>query len=87
MMDAGARHGVWDDFEGKPAPTRMNGSDQAWVSWYLGEGEAVFNQKDGVYYQRNYTGQDNACIVYLSGRSDPRYPPWSEMEWVQKNYR
>ena len=87
LMNAGCRRGVWEDFKGEMPKTRLNGSDQAWISWYLDGNEATFGPEDGVYFQRNYEGQENACIVFLSGRADPRFPPWSEMEWVQQHYR
>ena len=87
LMDAGARSRVWETLPPSPPETPYQGSDQAWISHVLGEGEVTFGPEDGVYSRWDYDGQDNACIVHLTGSADPRISPWKDTDWVRKHYR
>lgn len=97
LMTAGARAKVWQTFDPKTSPrkalqARCFGSDQGWISYCLGGGEAKFSQADGVYSYRNEL-QDknhlpkNARIVVFHGD----LKPWSEKvqqrdPWVRQYY-
>lgn len=51
MLDAGARPEVYEKFSpeaAERASRRFLGSDQAWLAYVLGEGEAQFTETDGV---------------------------------------
>jgi hypothetical protein len=98
LLTAGARAQVWTDFNPKTSPqqslqARCFGSDQGWISFKLGKGEARWTRKDGVYSFRNEVashGQSlpaNARIVFFHGLLDPwmslvqrKYP------WVKEHY-
>lgn len=57
MMDAGARPQVWDQFDPSVSPRmaasrKLVGSDQAWIEYTLGDQEATWTSRDGVYSLR-----------------------------------
>ena len=95
IMNAGARHGVWerlsnpDDFEHfrHYKVGRYVGSDQAWINYVLGDEEALFSETDGVYQYKHIrrTGlPNNAKIVFFAGgRYDPSTcsKPWARRYW------
>lgn len=59
MMTAGARRQVVDRFNPKTSPreawkAKLFGSDQAWISYVLGRGEASWTRDDGVYSYRKH---------------------------------
>ena len=82
MMSAGCRSQVWEQFEQDDSPQIMQqefdarrriGSDQAWISYVLGKGEAVFSESDGVFEFRKVQ-EDNrrdTRLVFFAGRRDP----------------
>lgn len=93
MMDSGSRPQVWQDFDPATSPAETQargyrGSDQAWISHKLGEGEATWTERDGVLYYGAMRNRHNpplhARIIFTTGGSAPwtlRHP------WVRKHYR
>lgn len=54
LMTAGTRRQVWDRFDPTSSPREAKaagrfGSDQGWISYVLGPGEAIWGRQDGVY--------------------------------------
>lgn len=98
LMTAGARPQVWTDFDPIRSPQlslkgRCWGSDQGWISYRLGGGEARWGVQDGVYSFRNHLKEGsrslpvNARMVIFHGRLDP----WSREAmqkclWVREHY-
>lgn len=97
MMTAGCRRQVWDDFHPVNSPQetlreKMFGSDQAWISLRLGEGEATWDTEDGVYSYRIhlfYNGKlpQNARFVSFHGADDPWGVRAQGLSWVREHYR
>lgn len=98
LMSAGARPQVWTDFDPEASPRLSKsagcyGSDQGWISYRLGPGEARWTCADGVYSFRNHVAPKRALppdarIVMFHGHQDP----WSEyvkrnFPWVEVFYR
>jgi hypothetical protein len=97
LMTAGSRSQVWTRFNPKTSPKESLragcwGSDQGWISYVLGPGEAKWGKRDGVYSFRNHLQgwqqlPPNAKMVIFHGAVDP----WSEeaqrLGWVQQHYR
>lgn len=94
LMSAGARRKVWDDFNPARSPglaqqSGQFGSDQGWISYCLGPGEAKWNTGDGVLSYRLHVQKGGlaptARIVHFHGK---RTKPWSAPEpWVRENWR
>jgi hypothetical protein len=97
LLSAGARPKVWEDFDPKLSPQQAQnsgnfGSDQAWISYSLGKGEAKWTKADGVYSYRNeiqrISGRlpGEARIVMFHGPVDP----WSKeaqcLPWVRQHW-
>lgn len=97
LMTAGARSQVWERFDPATSPKLSLragcwGSDQGWISYVLGKGEAKWSREDGVYSFRNHLQAarhlpDNCKIVFFHGKHDPwasdvqaKYP------WVREHY-
>lgn len=99
LLTAGAKPQLWTDFDPRTSPARAHaagnfGSDQAWISFRLGPGQAMWKRGDGVLSFRNdllrfHGGRlpAEARIVFFHGPSDPwdtavqeRYP------WIKKHY-
>lgn len=97
LMNAGARPKVWTEFDSYHSPRRAQaaghfGSDQGWISFCLGPGEARWTKADGVYSYRNDirpTGKlpNNAKAVIWHGRIDPWSPEAQQIPWVKEHYR
>jgi hypothetical protein len=99
MLRAGTRTRVWTEFNPAQSPALANragckGSDQGWISYCLGNKEAVWGAKDGVYSFRNHVVPGKgilpkgARLVAFHGRHDP----WqSEVQraypWISEHYR
>lgn len=98
LIRAGCRPKVWTDFDPQTSPMLAKsagrfGSDQGWLSYCLGPGEARWTTEDGVYSYRVHLRANptqlpgNARIVMFHGGTDP----WSEMAqqwpWVKTHYR
>jgi len=101
LTTAGARSSVWYRFNADPhaaicAARRagMYGSDQAWINFHLGRGEACWNEGDGVYSYRMHVQRRagvlprGARVVMFEGSQDPDH--WkvrSTCPWVLEHYR
>jgi len=99
LMTAGARPQVWEDFDPATSPkaakaARQFGSDQGWISYRLGKGEAMWSAEHGVYAWQVHLkhGREplpkNARVVFFNGK---RHNPWDAEpqahEWVRENWR
>ncbi len=99
LLRAGTRTQVWETFEPAKSPAAGKrkgyvGSDQAWLALCLGDKEAKWSKKDGVYSYRNEIAPNggrlpaNARVVLLHGRFDPWSPGMSEKHnWIAEHYR
>ena len=100
LLRRGTRQRVWDEFDPAKSPqltkqARIIGSDQAWISYVLGSGEATWTKEDGVYSFRNNlqgnsysTLPSNVRIVFFHGHRDPWHSDIQrKYTWVRKNYR
>ncbi len=98
LQTAGARSFVWTDFNPKTSPRLAKasgsfGSDQGWISYRLGPGEAMWSKADGVYsYRNDIAKQDNrlpadARIVFWHGQIDPWSEQATRIPWVSEHYR
>lgn len=98
LLSAGARPQVWERFDPKTSPlqslqARCWGSDQGWISYCLGPGEAKWTKADGVYSYRNHMQSrphvlpENARMVIFHGSVDPWAPRCQTIPWVVEHYR
>jgi hypothetical protein len=98
LLRANTRTHVWTDFDPETSPqkakaARCFGSDQGWISYRLGPGEAKWGTADGVYSYRNHIAEhqqklpEGAKAVIFHGHLDPwsRYVqkncPWARKHW------
>jgi hypothetical protein len=97
LMTAGCRAKVWETFDPKRSPQLSKsagqyGSDQGWISYCLGKGEAKFTQADGVWSYRNHIRNkgeklpDGARVVIFHGEIDPWHPRAQRLDWVRRYY-
>lgn len=97
LLKAATRTKVWTEFNPKTSPmTAKNagkfGSDQGWISYCLGKGEATWTTADGVYsYNVHLRSRPNdlpanARIVMFHGSTDPWSPVAQQIPWVRKHY-
>lgn len=96
MLTAGSRPQVWETFDPRTSPAKSHaagcrGSDQGWISYVLGPGEATWDRKDGVWsYQDEILGRKrvNGRLTYdIQNAPLPRnakviafhgrYDPWA----------
>lgn len=98
MMTAGARRQVYDDFDPKTSPrlalkAGRFGSDQGWISYRLGPGEATWGQQDGVYSYRVHLEPkgsrlpENARVVMFHGKTDPWSWQAQRVDWIRQAYQ
>lgn len=98
LMTAGARKHVWEQFNGTTSPMQAYragkfGSDQGWMSYILGPGEATWNRSHGVYSYRVHLEAKggalppDARIVHFHGKVDPDSPKAQRLKWVREAYR
>lgn len=99
MMTAGARRQVWEEFTPHAAPRAafeagFLGSDQAWISYRLGRGEATWGVADGVYSYRVHIKRapdralpKNARVVFFHGVLDPWDESAQKLKWVRDHWR
>lgn len=99
LLTAGARPRVWSDFDPQQSPrvamqAGCYGSDQGWLSYCLGKGEARWTAADGVRSFRNDilprggALPEGTRIVFFHGHHDP----WSchikaAQDWIREHYR
>ena len=105
MMDIGSRPQVYTQFDGENSVKLMKklqekkkviGSDQAWINYILGDGEARFGESDGIYHLRNIMNHPKrkrgelpvgAKMVMFSGNQDPSMGLYfGKLNWVDKNW-
>lgn len=99
LMTAGARAKVWTEFDPKHSPMRAKragrfGSDQGWISYCLGPGEATWGRQDGVYSFRVHLEPTdggevlpaNARIVFFHGKVDPWHWKAQRLPWVRSSW-
>lgn len=97
LLRAGSRPKAWTEFDPLVSPRQSEqakcwGSDQGWLSYCLGPGEAKWSQRDGVYSFRNDLKQERALpantrMVVFHGATDPWAPPAQQLAWVRTHYR
>lgn len=98
LLTAAARSKVWTDFDPVKSPRiakadGQHGSDQGWISYCLGRGEAIWTKADGVYSYRNHIATNgnqlaaDARIVFFHGRHDPWDAHIQRIPWVRSHYR
>jgi hypothetical protein len=85
LMTAGARPRVYEEFtpeKAEQASLRFVGSDQAWLAYSLGRGEATFGPRDGVH---RWGQKHEGPIVFFPGD----VKPWDVLgvPWVAEHYR
>lgn len=71
MMTAGARPSVYDEFtpeDAEMASRRFVGSDQAWIAYALGDGEAIWTADHGVV---RWNGDRSGPLMYFPGHIKP----------------
>jgi len=97
LLTAGARSRVWTAFDPRTSPRAAMragnfGSDQAWLSYCLGPGEARWTKADGVYSYRNEIAPRggilprDARIVFFHGKYDPWHRQVRQIGWVREAY-
>lgn len=100
MMTCGSRAQVWEKFDPNSSPARSNaagcnGSDQGWIQYVLGRGEARWTADDGIFaYKRDCLARrrgglpPGARVVVFHGKPDP----WDRRAlqhspWIKDHYR
>lgn len=97
LMTAGTRSKVWTEFDPRTSPRRSLaakafGSDQGWISYVLGPGEAKWSKADGVYSYRNDLARrpdalpTDARLVFMHGNSDPWSTDCQRVGWIRQHY-
>lgn len=97
LLRTGTRAKVWDTFNPRISPQRAMlagkfGSDQGWLSYCLGKGEAMWGKSDGVYSWRLHLAPKggglpgNARIVMFHGRVDPWHYDAQQHPWIRQHY-
>lgn len=97
MLRTGTRTRVWTEFDPEKSPALAakaghRGSDQGWLSYVLGPGEATWGRSDGVYSFRKHiaprgaTLPEGARLVSFHGRWDPWDYRCQHFEWIRTHY-
>lgn len=99
-MKAGKRSKVWQTFNPLTSPSaRLKhgyvGTDQAWIGVCLGEREAKWGTRDGIYSYRvhfkqqgrfNLNGDEK--IIFFHGSSDPsKKDTQAQAGWIKQHWR
>ena len=98
MLTAGSRPRVWQEFNPRLSPYQAKragrfGSDQGWISYCLGKGEATWSTKDGVYSYRVHLKPRKSAlpagakIVNFHGEHDPWDGDMQKVGWIREHYR
>lgn len=97
LLTAGARTQVYERFNPATSPQTAKaagkfGSDQGWISYCLGRGEAMWSRQDGVYSYRVHVRPNggqlpaDARMVMFHGRVDPWSKEAQQLPWVQEHW-
>ena len=97
MLKTGTRTKVWTAFDPATSPRKAwkagcRGSDQGWLAYILGKGEATWTRKDGVYSYRKHIAKhgnrlpENARITCWHGKEDPWSYRNQQIPWVKAHY-
>lgn len=97
MLRTGTRPQVWTTFDPETSPgvslrARCFGSDQGWIRYVLGNKEATWGEKDGVYSFRKHLAPMGdvlpaaARIVNFHGKVDPWSQRAQQFKWIRKYY-
>lgn len=97
LLAAGARPQVWTEFDPVTSPALAKaagqfGSDQAWISYRLGRGEAMWTQADGVVsYRKHIRPRGNelpsgARVVMFHGEHNPWDLGLRRVPWIRDHY-
>jgi len=98
LHSPGTRTQVWESFDPATSPqlaydAGCRGGDQAWLSYCLGPGEAVFTPADGVlsyrrHIERSYGARLPARtrMVNFHGVIDPWSPAAQRLPWVREHW-
>ncbi len=98
LLTAGTRAKVWETFDPLTSPRLAAkaghyGSDQAWISYCLGKGEAIWTRTEGVYSFRNHLAlhrnrlPHGTKVVNFHGLRKMWSPNVSHIPWIQEHYR
>lgn len=94
LLTAGARSQVYTEFtptKAAEAGRRYIGSDQAWISHCLGDGEATWDLSDGVAWwgNRHVSRETERRMMFFPGHFKPWDAPYSsaESKWAKAHYR
>jgi len=90
LMTAGARPHVYETFTPERAVAagqQYVGSDQAWISYVLGPGEATWSADDGVAWWGSYVGLDPVRIMFFPGNPKPWRLAEHGYDWIAEHYR
>lgn len=77
LMTAGARPQVYDTFTADGAAeagVKFRGSDQSWLAYCLGWGEATWSEEDGVMFYPSYSMKSKGAeprLLFFPGRVKP----------------
>jgi hypothetical protein len=95
LIKAGSRPHVWTDFHGQRSINEarragFRGSDQAWLSYKLGEKEPYYDRAAGIYSIRDMKGTEHrlprdAVMVHMNGPSKPWDAKW-DGTWVRQHW-
>ena len=92
FIRCGARPEVWTRFnqkEAQRASRKYVGSDQAWISYILGDKVKLFGRQDGVisYKPRMLKVPQDICVMFFPGRINPWDHEYHGLHWVTKHYK
>ncbi len=95
LMNANARPEVWSRFDPGTAPSMaaaagFTGTDQAWMAYVLGPGEAVWTRDDGVMHFRLDCTPDlpgHSRIVFFPGAAKMHLPTTRRVApWIDQRF-
>jgi len=94
LLTPGTRTEVWTDFNGPASIAQaraagFRGSDQAWISYKLGQSEVFWGKDRGIYSVRDFKNPflpppADARLVQMNG---PIKPWASPIPWVKEHWR
>lgn len=102
LLRTGSRAHVWDSFTGAASiatarAAGFRGSDQAWMSYCLGNGESYWPDSAGIYSIRDLSTDSRQCngakglpadtlLVQFNGPVKAWSPAAQRMPWVRKHW-